>query len=272
MTNNWSQKIQDYCKFYNIPIIYLAETLYEPKVVPMIRGKAFEYSVMLILNELLPSNEWKVSKATPTEELAYHDTDIRIFHKRTGKVLRVECKLAKKEGYHLYPDGHSEIRVKCMRSRTLGTAKVNELAPKLGISPALLAIHNDQYLAADFDIVVTSIGNAFYRTDKKIGLYQWKPTKIEKQFLLGMTPKIKSKADLKDFAFRRIYLARTIDLAVKPSTGVVCTRAKCTHKTHCGFIPNYPIIRFDPKSSKPTNGWVPIEDCAAFLKSFITLS
>lgn len=268
MNNNWKQKIEAYCVKYNIPILYLAETLCEPKVVPMIRGKAFEYSVMTILNHVLPSNEWKVSKATPTEELAYHDTDIRIFHKRTGKVLRIECKLAKKEGYRLYKDGHSEIRVKCMRSRTLGDAKVKELAPKLGVNVDVLRIHNDQYLPADFDIVITSIGNAFYRTDRKSGFYEWKPTKIEEEFLLKLAPS--TDANLKDFAFNKVYVARTVDLAAKPNSGVVCSRDKCKNKNGCGFIPNYPIIRFDAVTNKPTNGWIPIEESALFFKTFVT--
>jgi hypothetical protein len=268
MKSNWQQKVAEYCEKYNIPVIYLAETLYEPKVVPMIRGKGFEYSVMMVLQEILPGNEWKVSKATMSDEISFHDTDIRIFHKRTGKVIRVECKLAKKEGYRLYADGHSEIRVKCMRSRTLGVAKVKELAPKLGVDGKVLMIHNDQYLPADFDIVVTSIGNAFYRTDKKTGLFEWKPKKTEEEFLkkLGYS----DKEHLKDFAFHRMYVARTEDLAAKPNTGVVCTRGKCKNKTNCGFIPNYPLIRFDENTYEPINGWVPIEESLKMFKSFIT--
>ncbi len=268
MADSWQQKIEAYCEKYDIPILFLAETLYEPKVIPMIRGKAFEYSVINILDKVLPSNEWRVSKSTPTEELAYHDTDIRIFHKRTGKVLRVECKLAKKEGHRFYKDGHSEIRVKCMRSRTLGDAKVRELAPKLGIQEQVLKVHNDQYLPADFDIIITSIGNAFYRTDHATGLYEWKPTKIEKQFLekLGAP----SEACIKDFAYNRVYVARTVDLAAKPNTGVICSRRKCNNKSGCGFIPNYPIIRFDAITNKPTNGWIPIEESASFFKTFVT--
>lgn len=46
MSNDWQQKIEEYCEKYNIPISYLAETLLEPKVVPMIRGKGFEFSAM----------------------------------------------------------------------------------------------------------------------------------------------------------------------------------------------------------------------------------
>ncbi|PIW74711.1 MAG: restriction endonuclease, partial [Candidatus Portnoybacteria bacterium CG_4_8_14_3_um_filter_44_15] len=54
---NWDKKVKEYCEKYNIPIFYLAETLYEPKVVPMIRGKAFEFSVMMALQEILPKNK-----------------------------------------------------------------------------------------------------------------------------------------------------------------------------------------------------------------------
>lgn len=267
MGNNWQQKVEEYCKKYNIPISYIAETLYEPKVVPMIRGKGFEFSVMITLQQILPENEWKVSKVTLLEERGFHDIDIRVLHKRTGKVIRVECKLAKKEGYRLYADGHSEIRVKCMRSRTLGAAKVKELAPKLGVDEQVLLIHNDQYVSADFDVVVTSIGNAFYRTDKKTGLFEWSPKKAEEEFLLKLKPS--SEESLKDFAFHRMYVARTEDLAAKPNTGVVCTRGKCKNKTGCGFIPNYPIIRFDATTTKPINGWVPIEECPNLFKRFI---
>ena len=57
MTGEWQQKIEGYCEKYDIPILYLVDTLYEPKVVPMIRGKAFEFSVMLTLERILPKNE-----------------------------------------------------------------------------------------------------------------------------------------------------------------------------------------------------------------------
>jgi len=268
MSSHWQQKVEEYCQKYNIPIEYLAETLYEPKVLPMIRGKAFEYSVLTVLKDCLPKNEWKPSKATMLEEISFHDTDIRVFHKRTGTVIRVECKLAKKEGYRFHRDGDSEILVKCMRSRTLGAAKVKEFAPRLGVSEESLSVHNDQYVPADFDVVITSIGNAFYRTDRNTGLYEWKPTKTEEEFLLKL--KASSQEDLKDFAFSRIYVARTQDLAAKSNTGVVCSRKRCRNKTNCGFIPNYPVIHFDGKTNKPISPWVPVEECADLFRSFIS--
>ncbi|HAH04215.1 TPA: restriction endonuclease [Candidatus Komeilibacteria bacterium] len=268
MSPDWQQKIKQYCEKYNIPVLYIAETMYEPKVVPMIRGKAFEFSVMITLQKVLQEDEWEVNKPIMNAQIGFHDVDVRIFHKPTKKVLRVECKLAKKGGYRLFPDGHSEIRVKCMRSRTLGPKKVKELAPKFGIEEKVLAIHNDQYLPSDFDIVISSIGNAFYRTDSKTGLFEWKPTKTEEEFLTKLnTSSIES---LKDFAFHRMYIAKTEKLAIGHSSGVVCTRGKCKNKTKCGFIPNYPIIYFSPNVSKPTNGWVPIEESQHLFKSLLS--
>ena len=154
-----------------------------------------------------------------------------------------------------------------MRSRTLGPAKVRELAPKLGIDEEVLAIHNDQYLPADFDIVVSSIGNAFYRTDSETGLFEWRPTRNEEEFLRKLNPS--SEESLKDFAFRKMYVAKSKDLATGRNA-VVCTRKRCNNKDNCGFIPNYPIIRFDPITNKPTNGWVPIEESLNLFRSFIS--
>lgn len=267
MSKNWEEKVREYCEKYNIPILYLAETLYEPKVVPMIRGKAFEFSAMVALQEILPSSEWLVDKPMMNAQIGFHDIDVRVQHKRTKKVVRIECKLAKKGGYRLFPDGHSEIRVKCMRSRTLGPAKVKEMAPKLGISEKVLAVHNDQYLPADFDVVISSIGNAFYTTDKKTGLFEWKPSPKGSEFLskIGFTG---GKENLKDFAFKTMFVAKASDLTIGKN-GVVCTRAQCKNKKACGFIPNYPIISFDKKTTKPNNGWVSIENALGLFEHFV---
>lgn len=267
MSESWQDKIKAYCDKYNILINYLAETLQEPKVIPMIRGKAFEFSVMVALQEILPENKWDVSKPFMNAQTGFHDIDVNVTHKPTGKSIRIECKLVKKESFRSFSDGHSEIRVKCMRSRTLGTSKVKELAPKLGVERKVLTIHNDQYLPQDFDIVISSIGNAFYRTDKKTGLFEWKPSTTEIEFLKKFNPS--SQNNLKDFAFHKMFVAKTKDLAIGHASRVICTRGKCRKKKSCGFIPNYPIIRFDSKLNKPTNGWIPIEDFLNLFESFI---
>ncbi|MEK7174887.1 MAG: restriction endonuclease [Patescibacteria group bacterium] len=267
MTTNWKEKIESYCKKYNIPLFYLAETLYEPKVVPMIRGKAFEFSVMTILQKILPKNVWQIEKPVMNAQIGFHDIDVRVLHKPTQKLIRIECKLAKKGGYRLFPDGHSEIRVKCMRSRTLGESKVKELAPKLGVTEKSLSIHNDQYLPVDFDIVISSIGNAFYTTDKNTGFFEWKPTKTGEEFLRKIKPHGYEK-NLKDFAFEAIYVAKTKNLAIG-NNHIVCTRAKCKNKKSCGFIPNYPIIYFDKKTNYPNNNWVSIDKSLNVFEDFI---
>lgn len=266
MPKSWEEKVKEYCEKYNIPVLYLAETLYEPKVVPMIRGKAFEFSVMMALQEILPKDDWQVDKPMMNAQIGFHDVDVRIMHKPTKKIIRVECKLAKKGGYRLFADGHSEIRVKCMRSRTLGPAKVKELAPKLGISEKVLSVHNDQYLPADFDVVISSIGNAFYTTDKKTGRFEWKPSKLGADFLekLGFT----GKENLRDFAFKAMFVAKASDLTIG-NNGVTCTRDLCRNKKACGFIPNYPVIAFDKKTSKPTNGWLPIKQVLSPFEDFV---
>lgn len=151
----WIRQIIKYCKDYNIPPEYLHETLSEPKVIPMIRGKAFEFSAMLALKSILKDNDnWSVDKIPMNAQSGEHDIDLQVTHLPSGKIIRIECKLAKKEGYRKKTDGHHEISVKCMRSRTLGEAKVKELAPKLGVSESVLTIHNDQYLPSDFDFII----------------------------------------------------------------------------------------------------------------------
>ena len=266
MGKSWEEKVKDYCEKYNIPVLYLTETLYEPKVVPMIRGKAFEFSVMMALQEILPRDTWQVDKPMMNAQIGFHDIDVRALHKPTGKVVRVECKLAKKGGHRLFTDGHSEIRVKCMPSRTLGLAKVKEMAPKFNIPEKVLAIHNDQYLSADFDLVISSIGNAFYITDEKTGYFEWGPSQEGENFLRKIGAS--NKNEFKDFAFRTLYVAKTSDLKIG-NNGVICTRAQCRNKKNCGFIPNYPIINFDKKTNKPTNGWISIEKTLGLFEDFI---
>ena len=158
-----------------------------------------------------------------------------------------------------------------MRSRTLGTSKVKELAPKLGVPRKVLAIHNDQYTVKDFDVVITTIGNAFYRTDKKTGLFIWDPKDSETKFLkkLFNTPRTSIKK-LKKLSFEKLYLANSKEIAIKKRNSVECTRRKCRNKKNCGFIPNYPIIRFS-KEFKPSNNWHPLSEANSFFKSILSI-
>jgi len=266
----WQTKIAAYCKKYNIPIEYLSNTLDEPKVVPMIRGKAFEFSVVLAFKEILKEKTWGVSKTPMNAQQGSHDIDVQLTHLPTGKQISVECKLAAKGRFKALSDGSVYIGVKCMRSRTLGAAMVAQLAPRFGVSPKQLLVHNDQYLPVDFDLVVTSIGNAFYKTDPETGSFVWAPSDEGTIFLERLRDKygVLSKIPLKDFAFNQLYIAKASALAVSKN-GIVCGRRGCKRKAHCGFIPNYPVIKFDPKTLEPISPWHHATDISSVLKGFI---
>ncbi|MEM2991553.1 MAG: restriction endonuclease [Halobacteria archaeon] len=268
MTQAWVGEVEKISAEYNIPLEDLPLILGDPKVLPMIRGKALEHNAARILRNILPSEIWEVNKLFLNPQLGAHDIDIEIIHKPTKKFIRVECKLAKKEGFRSYSyKSYVEIEVKCMRSRTLGDKKVKELAPKWGVSENQLKIHNDQYLGTEFDFILTSIGNAFYRTEESSGKYIWDPTPEEEVFLqelLGV-----DKQQLRDVAYRRMYIARVKDVIVSKSNDVKCSRKKCENPDNCGFIPNYPIIKFDKLTKQPVNGWVPIERCVDLFNEFV---
>ena len=261
---SWSDKIQAYCKQYNLPLEYLAEVLHEPKVVPMIRGKAFEFSVFLRLKELLGDTAWEVTKVPMNAQTGYHDVDVLVANRRTGKRVRIECKLAAKGRFTSREAGDSIIQVKCMRSRTLGRAMATRLAPKLGVSLRQLLVHNDQYQPTDFDIVITSIGNAFYKTNTANGKFEWSPTEPGIDFLRSLQY---TGDNLQDFSFSRMYVAVASQLAVSSRNDVVCTRKKCQDRHNCGFIPNYPKIIFRTGSFQPAFTWIPVEDIETVLLS-----
>lgn len=264
---NWIKKIQLYCEKYDIPIGYLQEIISEPKVIPMIRGKAFEFSVFLRLKQML-SADWIVEKPILNPQLGNHDIDIKLIHENTGKTISVECKLAAKGSFRQYQDGNCRLRVKCMRSRTLGENQVKRLAPKLDIDEKLLAIHNDQYLPNDFDIVITSIANGFYITDKETDLFEWQPNNKAKIFLQHCFPDA-SDTELQHLTYNTMLFAFSKNLAIYPENNISCTRKACFTKENCGFIPNYPIIRYSPNMTMPQSPWYTLSELEKQLNSYI---
>jgi hypothetical protein len=263
MTNKtWIEKVEAYCIKYNIPLTYLAEIINEPKVVPMIRGKAFEFSAMLRLQEILSPN-WLIDKPVMNAQFGFHDMDVRVKHVATGKTIGVECKLAGKNNFKKLKNGTYQIRVKCMRSRTLGDAKVKELAPKIGVDFDLLKIHNDQYVPQNFDVVLTTIGNAFYDTNDETDAFDWHPNAVALEFLEKLF-KTNDQEELQSLTFNNMYLAHSQDLIIAPVNNVVCSRSQCPNPTGCGFIPNYPVIYFDENGLLADNRWHSIENAESF--------
>lgn len=262
--SSWQEKIKAYCKKFNLPIYYLSDSLSDPKVVPMIRGKLFEYSVLETMEKLFESHtEWKADKPFMNAQTGLHDIDVRVTHAPTQKVIGIECKLSAKGSFKL--NGSDPIvKVKCMRSRTLGKSRVEQLAPLMKVSAKQLMVHNDQYLPTNFDYVVTSLANAFYKTDTESGEYIWSPNQDGVNFLIDMGG---DSQNLKDFAFNKMYIAKSSSLSNNAVNGIVCTRRGCSNINECGFIPNYPLIKFDKKTSKPTNGWFELSDCLSLFTS-----
>lgn len=273
---NWIAELREYCRKLNIEVEDLPKILLDPKVTPMIRGKAFEFSVSLRLSRILPSSEWLVSKPKTNAQTGSHDVDVKVFHKPTGKVIRVECKLTDKGGFRVsktsrfriggtndfkIKKGDSLIKVKCMRSRTTLSAKrVQAAARSMGLPESVVAVHSDQYRTRNFDIVATSLANAFYQTNLEEMTYEFKPTVEGRKFIERLNPP--SETDLQTFVYNRIYLAKSEDLIVSERTGIHCIRRTCDNKTDCGFIPNYPLLNFGSLDAEgapvPVNDWVEI--------------
>jgi hypothetical protein len=271
----WTNKVIKYCNDYNIPIKYLADVIRDPKVVPMIRGIAFEFSAMIRLREILDKDKWFVDKPIINAQLGSGDIDVRVIHLPTRQLINVECKLSGKGSYTDKGNYH-RISVKCMRSRTLGDSQVESLAPKLGVSEEQLSAHSDSYMLDDFDIVVTSIANAFYITDEETDRFVFSPTDEEKKFLKRLGA---SEENLQDFAFNHLFVATPYDLAPLEDNSQECRRQKCKKKKSCGFVPNYPYIKFEKglfsgngssaKYSEPSNGWKKVQNIESIMNSMV---
>lgn len=141
--------ILKYCNTFKIPEEYLLDILIDQKVVPMIRGKATEYAVLLLLQRTLNHREWSVAKLNLNAQTGMHDEDVTITHQRTGIIIKVECKNATR-GSFKYTNrakfSHEPFcSIKCHKSRSdLSKAKTT----------------NDRYLVGDFDLVISNLSNA----------------------------------------------------------------------------------------------------------------
>lgn len=141
--------ISEYCETYNIPREHLLEILEDQKVLPMIRGKATEYIGVIVLRRTLRSLEWTVEKLNLNPQPGQRDEDIGVTFRRTGMRLKAETKNAVrgsfKLGTRMYPGPH--FAVKCHRSRS-----------------HLHREYNDRYLSTEFDLLLSNVSNAIFRT------------------------------------------------------------------------------------------------------------
>lgn len=259
----WLKKLYFVCKQYNLEIETLADTINDPKVIPMLRGKAFEFTACKIINGILDPCKYQVSNPRLNAQSTQKDIDIELTDLISTKKYAIECKLSAKGSFEYNVKGQENrvaMKVKCMRSRTLGQVAAQRKSKEEGIDANLLMIHNDQYLCSDFDFVITSIANAFYKTNKDNGLYYWSPSQEGEGFLnlIGVNNQ--------EEAFYKTYIARSKDLAVYPENNIQCTRKKCQSKSNCGFIPNYPYIYFNKNTGKVIHPWIETENFTILLK------
>src|SRR4030067_2106738 len=207
--NRILNELIEYCKYYNVPFEHVVDTMHALKVVPMIRGIGVEYVAEERLKEILPREFWKVEKPTINAQSAIQDIDVLITQISTGKKIQIECKVAGKDYFRNPKLGQGFIKVKCMRSRTVGEKAAKPLAKRYGVSLRDVLNHKDNYRDVDFDFVITSIGNAFWKTTDE-GKYIFHLDDEEKVFLHGLfKDKTLSVDQLRSKTFDYLLIARS---------------------------------------------------------------
>jgi len=137
-----------YCNTFKVPPEYVMDILIDQKVVPMIRGKATEYDVYLLLKRVLNPHEWNVAKLNLNAQTGMHDEDVTVTHQRTGIIIKVECKNATR--------GSLKYSNRCRIKEPFCTIKCHKSRSDLSKADTT----NDRYLLEDFDVVITNLSNA----------------------------------------------------------------------------------------------------------------
>lgn len=263
------KKIRKYCKRYDIAIKHLLDIISDLKVIPMIRGKSFEFSVSDLLKSKLPK-DWKVENLNINAQQGTHDIDVLVTRTQDNKKIRVECKLTKNDSFQMNQN-IAEIRVKCMRSRTFSdNLAAARMAMHYKISKDQVLIHADSYREQDFDFVITSLGNSMWTTIKEEYLFNGNLEQFN--LLKSLFPSgFKNFKKFQREAFNFLMFARSSDLIVSPKNNLKCTRKKCKDKgtnVNCGFIPNYPTINLND-IAKSTGPWKRIQDIESAFNNFL---
>ena len=251
-------KLKEYCDRHGILYESIIDIINEPKVVPMIRGIGFEYTVLPILKKQLDPKYFNVDKPVINAQLGKPDIDIRIKHNESKREFTCECKLAKNNSFKLENKKFKKphVQIKVMRSRTLGEEMIKNVSEKEGIPANYLSQHKDSYLYTHFDFVFTNIRNAFYRTINDVFVFA--PTEEEIEFLSKFT-NISKYEEIDDFLKWNNFFIESKFLTPKYSEKR-CSRRICERNENCIFIPNYPI--FDLTSSTP---WKTLDQIGSYI-------
>ena len=266
-------ELKKYCDYYDIPFEHIVNVMSDLKVIPMLRGKGFEYTVSDVLKILLSEDKWKIENPNINAQSEVHDVDVHIKRKKDNKEIRVECKLAKKDSISLGENPH--FQVKCMRSRTISDNEMaTRMANRYGVSRESILAHADNYREGDFDFVITSMGNAFWTTEDN-GSYIFKTDKEQIKEFSKLFPKSFSEKDsiqeFKKKAFNFMLFAKSSDIKISLNNKIICARRKCIQEgnsKNCGFIPNYPIINLK-ELSEGKGAWKQLEDIEKESNNFL---
>lgn len=268
------QKSKDYCTYYNLPFSHLVEIMSDLKVIPMLRGKGFEYIVSDKLIDMLSSSNWEVSNPNINAQSEIHDVDVFIHRRRDNREVRIECKLSKKDSFRIN-NSNPEFSVKCMRSRTISDNDMaTRMAERYSVSREQILFHADNYRDDDFNFVITSMGNAFWVTEDK--RYTFGGTNDDLNELKRLFPTHFSDTNMDDFkqkVFCFLLIARSEEIRVSVENNIRCTRRRCIENgtsTNCGFIPNYPIVNLqDVATGRAPWKILSDLDLDAFLNNFL---
>ncbi|MHA1815289.1 MAG: hypothetical protein ACTSX1_04735 [Candidatus Heimdallarchaeaceae archaeon] len=258
------ERIIRYCDYYDVPLNNLPEILEDLKVIPMIRGKGFEFFVSNTLQSLVDTGIWSIDNPNINAQSEVHDVDVVVTSEELDKTINIECKLAGKDTFRI-ERGIARFKVKCMRSRTISdNDTATRMARRYGIGRDILLNHRDNYREDDFDFVITSMGNSLWTTiDKR---YTFRPRMEYLSKLKRLFPDhfnhVKNMHDFQKQAFSFLLIAESSDITVTEKNNITCSRRGCIRDgTHyrCGFIPNYPIINLD-EVSRNDSPWKIVQD------------
>ncbi|HDR7686069.1 TPA: hypothetical protein QCX85_001427 [Bacillus toyonensis] len=139
--------IEQYCEKFLIPTKHFLDIISDLKVLPMIRGKGFEYFVSEKLESQLDPEIWEVTKYNTNPQRNSTDADLVVKHLPSGVEVILECKTAVRGSFKLKGKicKNPHFRVKCHKSR----------------SNTERSYTNDRYFADEFNIIISSPANAF---------------------------------------------------------------------------------------------------------------
>jgi len=223
-----------YCYNFKVPAEYIMDILIDQKVVPMIRGKATEYDVFLLLKRVLNPHEWSVAKLNLNAQTGLHDEDVTVTHQRTGIIIKVECKNATRGSFK--SSNRAKIKVpfctiKCHKSRSdLSKAKTT----------------NDRYLLGDFDLIISNLSNAVIAGSTYSENFELIPDSTAKEILAEHYGTTTEYQPIFDAAYNDWRFAMAKDIAID------------------GVIPRTPpvLLKNDPN-------WHPISEIEEYLLRFV---